>query len=502
MTRLAGNPRMLAWLLFLPVFLVAFSETVLSLYKRWVQFDEAYGHGFLVLLIVVYLLYDRKKEIINTRSEPKLYLAIPLLLLNAVWFLAFQTDIEIIQQMSLPVMLMLVITLVHGIRMLKILWFPVAFLFFAIPAWDYLNDLLISLTVAVVSYLVRFSGITAFIEADRVTLSSGTIVIAAGCSGLRYLIICTALASLAAYLTDGKTALRSLVVLLGIMIGLLTNWIRVYLLVLVGYYTEMESGLIQRHEMFGWILFLIFFSPIYYLIFRIRKIEPPVSSNEAKIEVEQGSGNHPAAWILACLTACSGPLAASITSIVPDQYQAATPDLAGYGRFQSQPQDPYEAVYFLGDKIHRPAQASAVVYESNLGNIQVASAIYRKNNATKNYLPYYRRLADPEEWHSEREGSRTVSGHQRGLQIKELEIIRNRTGNRKLIWYWYDIGGRVSHNKYIAKILEIGTLFTGRNYAGLTIIQADCETECEGFRDTFTELAQHADRAFALALSQ
>jgi exosortase A len=500
---LTSNPRVLGWLLFVPVFLAAYSETVASLYRRWVKFDEAYGHGFLVLLIVLYLIYERRKEILDSPSNPNYLAAIPLLLLNILWFLSFQIDIEIVQQLLLPLILLLVAFLAHGPGIFKLLWFPLAFLYFAIPAWDYLNDLLISLTVYVVTGLVRLSGITAFIEADRITLSSGTIVVAAGCSGLRYLIICTALSSLSAYLTSMRTALRILVALMGVMLGLLTNWIRVYLLVMIGYYTEMESGLIKEHEMFGWVLFLIIFSPVYVLTSRLGQYTRPDPAANLPVQaIPQVAGAQVAVWMLVCLTACSGPLAARISALEQGQFLAADPVLTGYGQLESVSQDPYESVYYFGDQIYRPAHASAVLYEADPGTIHVASAIYQKNISSRNYLPYYRSFVDPEVWHLGKEERVSVAGHKRQLNIKELEMINIRTGDIKLLWYWFDIGGRISPDRYMAKILEVATIFSGRSYAGLTIIQADCKTACEGLRDVFMGLAQHADRAFATATNR
>jgi len=498
--KLSEHPRLLAWLLFLPAFLWGFSDTVLSLFQRWMKFDEAYGHGFLVLLIVIYLLFDRRQEVIEARSIPIPWLAIPLLLLSLLWFMAFQTDIDIVQQMALPLMLLLVIALVQGIPALKILWFPVAFLYFAIPAWDYLNDLLISVTVFVVSHLVRFSGITAYIEADRITLASGTIVIAAGCSGLRYLIICTALSALAAYLAQVRNALRIRLVLLGLLIGLATNWIRVYLLVLVGYFTEMESGLLHEHEMFGWVLFLFFFSPVYYLTSRMRQ-QPGPSNLDTAMTMANGFDRRQAgAWLLACLSAGSGPFAAHMADHPPAQLRLAAIDLSGYSGLASVNLDPEDTVYFFADDIHKPAMTAAAEYVLENARIQVASAIYTKNPETKNYLPYYRSVFNPVEWRRIREDKVSIAGVRRQLRIREIEIINKLTGDRKLIWYWFDIGGLVSQDEYIAKLLEVRNIVTGKNYAGMLLIQADCVTGCEDLREDFKGLSAHVDQVVTESL--
>jgi exosortase len=251
---------------FLLVFSVAFHSTILSLYSRWIRFDEAYGHGLMVLAIVIYLLYELRDELRNIESEAYHYAAIPLIVFSIVWGIAYFIDIIIIQQLLLPVILLSVITLTGGIRYLKILLFPVGFIYFAIPVWDYIIDFLLELTVHVVSLLVQLTRLTAFIEGDTIKIPSGDIVVAHGCAGLRYLIISSSLSFLSSYLFVDKLKYKILITALGIFLGLFTNWIRVYSLIVIGYVTEMQSSLLTNHETFGWFLFIVVFCPVLVII--------------------------------------------------------------------------------------------------------------------------------------------------------------------------------------------------------------------------------------------
>src|SRR5690606_37908570 len=50
-----------------------------------------------------------------------------------------------------------------------------------------------------------------------------------------------------------------------VLLALLTNWLRIFLLVVIGYQTEMKSSLMEDHEFFGWVLFALVMLPaIYY----------------------------------------------------------------------------------------------------------------------------------------------------------------------------------------------------------------------------------------------
>ena len=493
----------IAWLLFIMLFLMAFSETTISLYIRWMRFDESYAHGFLVMLIAIYLIYVNKNVLRNIQCEPNYYAGIPLVVFSLLWFLAYQTDIEMIQQLLLPVILMSVILMTQGNRMLKILWFAIGFLYFAIPIWDYLNNILITLTVAVVTYLVRLSGITAFIEADTITLSSGKIIIAQGCSGLRYLIICTSLASLSAYLTESRVAFRTMLVMLGIFIGLLTNWLRVYFLVVVGYMTGMQSELLHDHELFGWVLFILFFSPVYILTYRKQQRQhSSAPMYVATIPLKHESrGKLLTRWVLVCLAAFSGPIIARISTPEPGLLQPANIQLSGISNIKLLPSDPNEFIYYFANMTYQPVSSAVFVYESGQFNIQIASAIYDKNSEDRNYLPYYRSIIDPNIWKIETQDRKNVPGRNHELQIRELEVISKSSEERALVWYWFDISGRTSNNTYIAKLLEIMTIFSGSNYAAVTIIQTQCQETCNQYRDIFRMLAINADSAVTNAIT-
>src|SRR5690606_8194014 len=63
-------------------------------------------------------------------------------------------------------------------------------------------------------------------------------------------------------------------------------WIRIFILILVGYHTEMESSLMEDHETFGWIVFaLICFPAIYFA---------PVIKVRSSIALPSTANNTPA----------------------------------------------------------------------------------------------------------------------------------------------------------------------------------------------------------------
>lgn len=72
----------------------------------------------------------------------------------------------------------------------------------SLPIWADIVPALVSLASAVVGTLVHWFGITALIEGNSITLPYGRLLIADGCSGIRYFAISILLAMMTSILND------------------------------------------------------------------------------------------------------------------------------------------------------------------------------------------------------------------------------------------------------------------------------------------------------------
>src|SRR5690606_28122981 len=148
----------------------------------------------------------------------------------------------------------------------RLLIVPIGFLYFAIPFWDYLSMPLQLITVAVNEVGFRLTDISAEIEGVFVHLPGiGTFEVAHGCSGLRYLIVGLTLTTLFGYLNYDQWSLRFILIALGLLLSLVANWIRVFIIIYAGYKTNMESSLIEDHDMFGWWVFAATLVPLFWV---------------------------------------------------------------------------------------------------------------------------------------------------------------------------------------------------------------------------------------------
>ncbi|MDM7859630.1 exosortase [Alteromonas sp. ASW11-36] len=254
----------------------AYQETYLSLHKIWTENNHTYSHGYALLAFVCYALYTERNWLVH---KPVFYLFPLGIAIGALWLAANAVQVLLIQQMLVPLMVLLIITAFVGVRASFHALLPVSALYLSIPVADFILDPLQDLTTFVISFFVRLSGITAFIEGYDIHLPYGVLRIADGCAGLNYLLAGLSIGLFYSYLNLTQKRHMLFAVALIVFLSLLGNWIRVYLLIMIGYYSEMQSSLVHEHGFFGWVTFAIFivgyFFYMEYFVKRIGRAQRP-----------------------------------------------------------------------------------------------------------------------------------------------------------------------------------------------------------------------------------
>lgn len=224
--------------------------------------DGTYSHAFLIPFISLYLYYELAQNgKLQFREKFSVIPTIFLVLSCYLLFITSNAQISIGYWGSLLAVFITSVTMLYRFNWYVI--FPAAFLVFIFPFWGALAQPLQSLSVVAVSYMMSFTGVPVFVEATYVSVPAGVFEIAGGCSGLRYLIVSLAISSLFIFLNISKAKNALLFILVAILGALLTNWIRITVLVLIGQYTNMESSLMTDHNLFGWYLYIPFMALLF-----------------------------------------------------------------------------------------------------------------------------------------------------------------------------------------------------------------------------------------------
>lgn len=233
------------------------------LLSRWMKFDENLGHGLPLFALTLFFLVIAAKKL-ELRAGISIVGSVALLGALPLSIIVNHYDVLVAQQILVWIILCLgYITIFKTDSVIPSL-FPLGLFIFLIPVWDLLVPILAGITAIVVEFSLQFTGIVAYIDGRHIELPFGVITVADACSGVRYVTIGLALSYLSAFTLPLNFAVRIKIILFGLLLSVIANWIRVFVIVLVGYYSEMESELVADHELFGFILFFALISPILF----------------------------------------------------------------------------------------------------------------------------------------------------------------------------------------------------------------------------------------------
>ncbi len=251
-----------------------------SLVGYWEDTDNlTYTHGFLIAAVCLWLLWRNRRTLDAAPLRPW-WPAVPAILaLSATWYLAWIAGIEVGHQLLVPMLLLAAVAGALGLAAARAAAFPIGYLYFAIPIWTLINGKLQSLTTVGVGFLIRATGLPAYIEGNYVHIPSGTFEIAGGCSGVHFFIVALAIAALLGELDRDRLRTRALLVAIAAVMAIVMNWIRVYTIIVNGHLTDMQGFLVRvDHYYFGWALFGVMLIGFFWIA---RRIEPAPAAGAA-----------------------------------------------------------------------------------------------------------------------------------------------------------------------------------------------------------------------------
>jgi exosortase len=211
-------------------FFLLYWRVLLHLARNWAN-DPNYSHGFLVLPIAAYLVWDRRSQLAAIDRRPS---AVGFLIVvgSLIVFIVGTAGVEFtIMRLSAVGVVAGIVLFLAGWQWLRALLFPLAFTLLMIPLPPVVFDR-IALPLQLLASrfgvaVLQLFQIPVLREGNVIVLSHATLEVAEACSGLRSLVSLFALAVLCAYFSDPRTGRRILIVLSSVPIAIIANGVRV-----------------------------------------------------------------------------------------------------------------------------------------------------------------------------------------------------------------------------------------------------------------------------------
>ena len=250
---------------------VLYWPTSLEIVDIWQDtVKRRYTHGWFVLAVTVWLIWRDRAQLASIQLTPPLGGWVLVAIASLGWLVGFNAGLLAVTTLAMPPLVLLTIWAAGGWRLARRVAFAVLFLYFALPVWELISAPLQSLTAFASLWLTRLAGIPVTMDERIIYIPEGWFEIAGGCNGLHFLIV--ALAVAAAHGEIHRDSVRSRLWLLGIAGGLalVTNWIRVLIIIVAGHVTDMQHFLVRiDHYYFGWFLFAFALLLYLYLASRV-----------------------------------------------------------------------------------------------------------------------------------------------------------------------------------------------------------------------------------------
>jgi EpsI family protein len=253
-----------------------------ALWAFWTNDNTAGAHGFLVAPLAAWLLFRARDRLETIRARPSWLAGALLVLCSIAWLVFWRASIQELHLLLLPVLMGLAVTTALGWQAAWIVAFPIGYLYFAVPAWGVCIEPLEMLTVRAMGVLAPLIGVPAHIEGTLVVMPNGIIEVAHGCSGQAFFTVGLAVAALLGELESASLARRALLFAVMGALAVISNWLRVLVIVDAGYTTNMRHVLVSRgHFVFGWILFTVVLVTGVWFLARAATPQPGASQGAA-----------------------------------------------------------------------------------------------------------------------------------------------------------------------------------------------------------------------------
>ena len=457
----------------------SFWPTFVELHRRWSDFDGSYSYGYLVPLIAAYMCWLRLPVAGSTGASfsttltrlASLAAAIAAVMATLVWVMSYLTFTGAIAQLMLPIILLSLMIVVLGISISRNLFMPILFLFFAIPVWEVLIEPLRTVAVFVTEQLLLLWRIPALLNGYSIQLTSGVVLIAGGCSGLNFLMTGLVIGVFHAFsFLSGKT--RWIALALIVILSLVANWVRIFLLILIGHYSEMQHPLMHEHGTFGWVIYAAALV-IYFVLMNF--IEKGLASTQGTISEARNtvspslSGENGPLFNRRFFTGC---FVAALCSFI-----------ALFARIE--PSDGFNKAlgFSMGDRLWQSEKSDWLPAYNGYDETQ--SWRYTGSNDLDLRLVtvnYYEQMQGKELIHDSNQLAAKGVNYRPNLQLSNgIELTHSilRDGAKKSHLYTvFRVGDYYTISPLEAKLYQVLANFQGDERAALLVFKVDCSFNC------------------------
>jgi EpsI family protein len=305
---------------------------------------------------------------------------------------------------------------------------------------------------------LRASGIPVYQEGLHFVIPSGKWSVVEACSGVRYRIASIVVGTLYAYINYQSLKRRLIFVGVSILVPLVANWVRAYLIVMLGHYSGNQLAVGADHLIYGWVFFGVVIMIMFAIGMRWREHEAelPAVGSSSNVIAASRAGNLLVAVVLALGVACAPRAAIRVLESGPElpQPPLSVESLAQGGWDLAEgPLADWQPAFT------NPSGTLNAVLAKNGRRVGVFIAYYRQQNYERKLISSQNELvkSNDKTWAQVGRGSHdaTLAGQQVSLRTGTLRNNLSSIGaepDRYRVWHCYWINGRIVTSDHLGKL--------------------------------------------------
>jgi len=430
--------------------LVWYASTARAMVEIW-QRSDTFAHGFVVPPIALWLAWRMRAQLATAPPNPA-WCILPLIAMTGfVWLLGELAWVNAVTQFALVALIVLTVVGVLGITAARKLAFPLAFLFFAVPLGEFMMPRLMEWTADATVLGLRLSGIPVFREGQRFAIPTATWSVVEACSGVRYLIASTVVGTLYAYLTYRSLKRRLVFVAVAVAVPLVANWVRAYLIVMLGHVSGNQIAAGVDHLIYGWLFFGIVIGLLFWVGTRWREEQISKEGLAQAAPLTRQPASVSKLSMAAVMAGLVAVLWKPAHAFIENSDAAGQPHLPRLLRVPDW--EVSEALRGTWQpRFRNPSDEVQQTFRNGEHQVTLVLAYYRRQHSASKLLSAENVLVriSPPGWTQVASTSREAVIDGRPVRIRATES-RGEGDQRVSVWHWYWIGGYVTANDYVAR---------------------------------------------------
>jgi exosortase A len=416
---------------------------------------------------------------------------VPFVACGFAWLCGQVATVNAVSQLGFVGMLVFAVPCVLGENMARRIVFPLAFLFFAVPIGDFLLPTLMQWTADFTVQALRTTGVPVYREGQQFVIPTGRWSVVEACSGIRYLIASLMVGALYAYLRFRSTWRRMAFIGVSVLIPIVANWLRAYMIVMIGHLSNNELAVGVDHLIYGW----LFFGVVMFLMFWAgsRWLEADASNVQlARVPVAEPGQPGATALVLASLVIAA--------AVWPIGLQAIEQRMETSSGVRMQPLPSVGEWRAIDSEltswtpvINKPSSVVHQTFSDGHSSVGIHIAYFRHQSRAQKLVSSTNILAEATLAHGalwaveSKRPATLVAGAQR-FEAIETQLIGAQGSQALLAESWYWIDGRSTGNQYLAKFYTFLARLRGRDDGAIVIVYAK-EPSARSAIEAFTENA-------------